>query len=562
MSLFATINNSAGALQSAQLGLQTIGNNVANANTDGYIRQNYVQGTPAPSRYGNLILGHGVRGVGIVQQIDQALAERMWDAGSSLASANIKEKTLHRFGSLMNDLDDGGLSADLSSLNGALHNLANEPNDSSLRQFVMLSGEALTQEVNRMHKETMTIRAELDQGVFESVDKINSLTNKIAELNLRITNIEGGRTVRSDATGLRDDRYRALEELSQLIDINVQEQATGSVSVFVAGDFLVAESHQRELYVSTSNYDTHNRVKFVETNSDVEFTGGELHALQYGRDVIVGDVLEGLDRLAKDLIREFNTVHSQGQGRRGFESLTGAVVVDVDAPFAEAGLNWVPEGGSFDLRIVDSSGKHLSAHRIEVRMGDESNPGTIQDVLDQISAIDGLVADVLPDGQIRIRGEQPGTQFTFGEDTSGFVAAAGLNTFFVGYGAETLSINATLKNDHDLLATSRGGIGNDTDALNQLVDLIDEPMDRYGGQSIRDNYSRMSNKIVQTSASQKAATDGLRSFYSTLQGEHLAITGVNIDEESIKMIGYQRAFQASSRVIATANEMLEMLTAL
>lgn len=562
MSLFTTINNSAGALRSAQIGLQTIGNNVANANTEGYIRQNYIQGTPAPSRYGNLIVGHGVRSVGIVQQIDQALAERMWDAGSSLASANLQEKTLHRFGSLLNDLDGGGLSADLSALNGALHNLANEPNDSSLRQFVMLSGEALTQEVNRMHKETMRIRAELDQSVFETVDQINSLTEKIAQLNLQITNIEGGRTIKSDATGLRDERYRALDELSQLIDINVQEQATGSVSIFVAGDFLVAETHSRQLYVSTSNYETQNRVKFVETNADVEFAGGELHALQYCRDTVVGNVLEGLDRLANDLVREFNTVHSQGQGRRGFDSLTGAAAVDSDAPFSEAGLDWVPQGGSFDLRLVDADGQHLSAHRIEVRMGDETNPGTVQDVLDQINAIDGLVAEVLPAGQIRISGEQPGTQFTFGEDTSGFVAAAGLNTFFVGKGAETLSINSVLKNDHDLLATSRGGIGNDTEALTQLVDLIDEPIDRYGGRSIRDNYSRMTNQIVQTSANQKAATDGLRSFYATLQGEHLAITGVNIDEESIKMIAYQRAFQASSRVISTANEMLEMLTSL
>lgn len=562
MSLFTTINNSAGALRSAQMGLQTIGNNVANANTDGYIRQNYIQGTPAPSRYGNLIIGHGVRPVGIVQEIDQALAERMWDAGSALASANLQEKTLHRFGSLLNDLDGGGLSADLTALNGALHNLANEPNDSSLRQFVMLTGESLTQEVNRMHKETMRIRAELDQGVFQAVDKINSLTDKIAKLNLQITNIEGGRTVRSDATGLRDDRYRALEELSQMIDINVQEQATGSVSIFVGGDFLVAETHRRELYVSTSNSESVSRVKFRETNADVEFAGGELYALQQGRDKVIGGVLNGLDRLANDLIREFNTVHSQGQGRRGFDSLTGSVVVDPAAPLSEAGLNWVPDGGSFDLRLVDASGQHLSAHRIEVRKGDAANPGTVQAVLDQIEAIDGLTAEVLPAGQIRISGELPGTQFTFGEDTSGFVAAAGLNTFFVGRGAETLGMNSVLKEDHDFLAISRGGIGADTEGLTQLVDLIDQPIERDGGLSIRNNYSRMTNEIIQTSANQKAATDGLRSFYATLQGEHLAVTGVNIDEESIKMITYQRAFQASSRVISTANEMLELLTSL
>jgi len=54
----------------------------------------------------------------------------------------------------------------------------------------------------------------------------------------------------------------------------------------------------------------------------------------------------------------------------------------------------------------------------------------------------------------------------------------------------------------------------------------------------------------------------LKDFYATLQSQNLAITGVNIDEESIRMIAYQRSFQASSRVIAAASEMLELLVAL
>ena len=61
---------------------------------------------------------------------------------------------------------------------------------------------------------------------------------------------------------------------------------------------------------------------------------------------------------------------------------------------------------------------------------------------------------------------------------------------------------------------------------------------------------------------QTNATLGLKDFYATLQSQNLAITGVNIDEESIRMIAYQRSFQASSRVIAAASEMLELLVAL
>jgi flagellar hook-associated protein 1 len=92
--------------------------------------------------------------------------------------------------------------------------------------------------------------------------------------------------------------------------------------------------------------------------------------------------------------------------------------------------------------------------------------------------------------------------------------------------------------------------------------LIDRGIDRNGGKAIRDAYTGLVNGLSQNAANQNSANDGLAQYYATLQSEHLAISGVNIDEEAIKMIGYQRAFQASSRVIAAANEMLDILTSL
>jgi flagellar hook-associated protein 1 FlgK len=44
-----------------------------------------------------------------------------------------------------------------------------------------------------------------------------------------------------------------------------------------------------------------------------------------------------------------------------------------------------------------------------------------------------------------------------------------------------------------------------------------------------------------------------------LEGQHLGVTGVSVDEEAVKMIAYQRAFQASARMIATLDELLGTL---
>lgn len=84
-------------------------------------------------------------------------------------------------------------------------------------------------------------------------------------------------------------------------------------------------------------------------------------------------------------------------------------------------------------------------------------------------------------------------------------------------------------------------------------------LEHLDGHSIRDNYQDSIASLGQKLSLQNSAADGLRNFYDTLKGQHLAISGVNIDEESILMITDQRAFQASSRVIQTAAEILELL---
>ena len=51
-------------------------------------------------------------------------------------------------------------------------------------------------------------------------------------------------------------------------------------------------------------------------------------------------------------------------------------------------------------------------------------------------------------------------------------------------------------------------------------------------------------------------------FHNSLEAEHLSIIGVSLDEEAVKMLGYQRAFQATARVIQTASSLLELLVTL
>jgi flagellar hook-associated protein 1 FlgK len=562
MGLLGTIQQSSGALQLAQVGLQVVGNNIANANTPGFIRQQLEQASSVAVREGNLIKGLGVRPVGIVQVVDRALAERMFGAKTALAGAETLQRAYSQLEELTTDLDNSGLGQQLSLFNNALHELSAQPGDSSLRDFVILQGDTLASNLRNQREQALERRELWNGELGQMTDQINRLTERIGRLNLEIATIEGGGLIHSDATGLRDQRYRDLEELADIVNINIQEQESGAVSVFVGGDYLVSNGIFREVYSAYSNAAGGNEIRIIETDSPLQVSGGRMASTIIARDHVFNDYVVALDEVTTNLIRSVNEVHSQGQGRQGYSSLISSVAAQTGVPLVDAGLPWLPRNGTFEISVVDSAGQPVSNHRIAVRMLGQVTDSTIRSIADQIDAIDGIAASVTSEGRLEILAESPTSSFTFGEDTSGFLAAAGINTFFVGTSALDIAVHDKLKQDEDLLAISSGGIGEDTDILTRLIDIVDQPLEQLEGRSVREAYEETVAGLAHKISLQDSATEGLRGFFGTLQSQHMAITGVNIDEESIKMITYQRAFQASSRVIATASEMLELLVSL
>lgn len=562
MSLIGTIQQSAGALQAAQIGLQVVGNNIANANTSGYIRQQLEQASANAVRDGGLIKGLGVRTTGIVQTVDKALAERMYGAKSALDGAEALQRAYSQLEEITTDLDNTGLSQQLSLFNNSLHELSAQPSDRALREFVVLQGETLATNIRRTRDAVLERRELWDGELANLTSRINHLSNRIADLNTQIAGIEGGGLIQSDATGLRDQRYRDLEELSGILSINVQEQESGAVSVFIGGDYLINKGNYRDVYTAYNDKLKGTEIRIVETDSPLQTKEGVLVGTMKARDGVFGSFVDTIDTMAAGLIRSFNELHSQGQGRRGYRELVGFTKTETVVPLTRANLPWTPANGTFDVNVVDDTGELVSTHRINVQMLDKTSDSTVASIVADIDAIPGLQASVTSDGRVSIASDSPVARFTFGEDTSGFLAAAGINSFFTGDSASNIGVNELLLEDSDYLAISSGGIGADTEVLNQLVDLVDAPLEPLDGRSIRETYEDTVSSLGQQISLQQNTTIGLKDFYSTLQSQHLAITGVNIDEESIRMIAYQRAFQASSRVIAAASEMLELLVAL
>jgi flagellar hook-associated protein 1 FlgK len=106
---------------------------------------------------------------------------------------------------------------------------------------------------------------------------------------------------------------------------------------------------------------------------------------------------------------------------------------------------------------------------------------------------------------------------------------------------------------------SSGGVAADTQNGLLLANLLTAPLDSHNQESLAALYDRLTNDVAQAAQTSRGATDGFRVFQQALEAQHQAISGVNLDEEAVRMIAIQRAFQASAKVISTVDEMLDIL---
>jgi flagellar hook-associated protein 1 len=353
--------------------------------------------------------------------------------------------------------------------------------------------------------------------------------------------------------------------------VRVSEQASGGLAVSVGGELLVFEGQRREVNIDFSEVNgvAMPVVDFVDTNSPLEITSGELSGLYTARNTVAGGFLANLDELAATLAFEFNKIYSQGQGLVGFQQLTSTETVsDPGAALDAAGLAFTPVSGAFNV-IIQNTGTGLTTeHTISIDLDGLDQDTSLNSLAAQLDAIDGLSASVLASGALELASESDTIQFAFapsvGDSTSdpnGVLAALGLNTFFTGSSASTLGVNDGLKGLHNAnkFAASLGGINGGSDNAIILAGLLERPLHLAGDASLADLYNQLVGDIANDSAVAQAAAEGFGVFEGTLDGQFQAISGVNIDEEAITMITLQRIYQASARYIQTLSELLDVL---
>lgn len=559
-------------LQAMQIGLHVVGNNIANANTPGYVRERAVF-SPAPvQKLGNLTIGLGVEVTGIVQNIDTFAQQRLRDASGERASAEIQESTYRDLEVILNSLGEENVSDKLTEFFNAIQEVNNPEASGATRNLAISAGEQLTQTINTLNRRVNALHDDLNTSVRQLAGEINTLSEEVRQLNLRIVAIEGGGASNSDAGGLRSQRGVALQRLAEIADIEINETDTGTTNVSLNGQFLVFEGTRRDVASEQSSngvdQPVNNRIVFADNGGEVVASGGELGGIYAARDTILDGFLTGLDEFTEALTFEFNKAYSQGQGQEGFTSLTGTYrAEDPLAALNEAGLDFTPENGEFTILIhnknIEGDGD-IERKTVNVDLlGTNGSPTTLTSLAAALDDISGITASVSLDNQLVIASESPADiDFGFEKDSSGVLAALGINTFFTGSTANTLGVNAELITGDTpgaKFAASLTGFNDDAGNAITLSELQDKALTDQEGRSIDGIYKQLIDLTTQGATTTASVADGLRTFEGTLEAGATAVSGVNLDEEAIDMIQLQRAYQASARYISTLSELLDTL---
>jgi flagellar hook-associated protein 1 FlgK len=564
MSLFGTLQIASGALQANQIGLQVVGQNIANDNTPGYSREvvNYVPG-PA-QQIGDISLGTGVLVQGVAQVTDQYLNEQLRGANSDVANSSTQSQTYQNLENVVGALQSNSIDSDMNSFFSSIGDILNQPESTSSRNLAVLQGQSLATNINNMASRVMQDRSDVNNQVVGMTSNINSLVTQVATLNRQIVSTEGANSQTSQAVGLLDQRDEDLTQLSNLVGITVQQQADGADNVFVGGDYLVFEGTARQvqtIYSQQPDGFTAANISIVGENTPLNNSSGQLAGLIASRDTILGGYLNQLNSFAGTLANEFNKVFSQGQGLTGYTSLTSTnPVTSATAPLDAAGLPFTPVNGSFQIQTLDQNTGAKTTTTIQVDLnGLDNNETSLNSIASQINAINGLSASVSANGNLSINSTSPDVQFSFANDTSGALAALGLNTFFTGSTATDLGVNQALVNNPGAFAASMQGIGTDTTNAVTMANFMNQPLASQNGLTIQQINDQNVSDVTQGSSVAQSMATGNSTFQQTLQGQQTAVSGVSIDQEATEMIQLQDCYEASAKLISTINDLLHTL---
>lgn len=379
--------------------LNTTGNNITNANTTGYSRQEVTFETQSGQRTGAGSIGSGVKISDIRRLANEYLVQQVREDSTLTGEQQALNSELSRLDNLLGG-ETTGLNGALNNFFASLQNAAEDPASLPQRQLVLSEAQQVVNRFQALNQEFIQQRESIKTQMQQGVKDANTLMTDIAELNLAISESPGLAQGRMP-NELLDQRDEKLRQLSELVNIRVTETEGSQVNVSLANGQSLVVGDQAAQFGSRESSEDPTRLSFTLTSSgrtlniDEQITGGKLGGLKRFDNEALKPAFNELGRIAIALADTMNHQHEIGMDLEG--DLGGLFFNDINDLATQRSRvvanadNQLPKDGQLAVEITDSSklpagawtlqfsGDGRSFELIDKATGDIVNQGRLPD---------------------------------------------------------------------------------------------------------------------------------------------------------------------------------------
>lgn len=343
--LFHSLGVGSEALFTNRQGVDTTAHNIANAQTEGYSRQDVHIQQRDPTLVRGHPIGNGVY-VGSIKRSHNKFIERQLNEHHSAKGESDKvHEALQEFQLIFSPEMNSTIAQEISEFFASLQIASNMPDDLTARTAVIDQARNVAAAFKSVDKELKLNRDGLNQTVMHEAKELSDITKQIASLNVRINELEVGGN--SEANDLHDQRDAMVSKLASKININYYTDKEGLLVIRGPNESLLVERGLYSTFDVSRNPQNDGQYDLMVNAFDGDSSknissgiqSGSLAGILHVRDNIAKGLINDTSELAYSFVNEVNAVHRTGFGLNDYKMSQGRDFFSPIGNGADAAMN-------------------------------------------------------------------------------------------------------------------------------------------------------------------------------------------------------------------------------
>ena len=314
----------ANALKTNQSALAIVSNNIANVNTEGYVRQELDIKENLPTKAGLVYVGSGAVATGVRRAYDSFVESSVRSSVSDLAAQSPLIDYSNRMIDILGD-QSASLTPALDEFFDGIKELSLDPSSELRRDTALSNAKGLASRFNELGHQLQLIDDETKNQLNYKVSEFNALTDQLAVINQKLVRQSD---LKRQPPDLLNSRDQVLVELSKRFRVSVEQAANGMVSVTVGknanGVKVVDGGSAKQMGVEYKTATSPAEATLVldaygdrQDLSGLTGAGGEIGGLLQFRSSVLAPSMNNLNLLAATVSNEVNSALSGGMDLYG-----------------------------------------------------------------------------------------------------------------------------------------------------------------------------------------------------------------------------------------------------